>query len=90
MTYRTLVGVSLVAAAALGTAPAGAADKSEKAEDKAKSTTQELKTAVTDTWLTSKTKIALFADERVKGTQVSVETINGGVILPARNGLDVD
>jgi osmotically-inducible protein OsmY len=27
-----------------------------------------------DSWLTSKTKIALFADGRVKGRQVNVET----------------
>ena len=81
MRYRTLVGVSLVAAAALCAAPAGAADKLEKAEDKAKSATQEMKTAVSDTWLTAKTKIALFEDERVKGTQVSVETIKGVIHL---------
>ena len=37
--------------------------------------------AVTDSWVTSKTKIALFADERVKGTQVSVDTKNGVVHL---------
>ncbi|HET7874174.1 MAG TPA: BON domain-containing protein, partial [Methylomirabilota bacterium] len=71
---------SLVAAA-LCAAPAAAADKLEKAEDKAKSATQEMKTAVSDTWLTAKTKIALFGDERVKGTQVSVETIKGVIHL---------
>jgi hyperosmotically inducible protein len=51
----------------------------EQVKDKAKSTTAEAKTAVSDSWITSKTKIALFADERVKGTQVSVDT-KGGVV----------
>ena len=47
----------------------------------AQTTTQEAKTMVTDSWVTSKTKISLFADERVKGTQVSVDTAKGVVHL---------
>jgi hyperosmotically inducible protein len=54
-------------------------NRMEQVKDKAKSTTAEAKTAVSDSWITSKTKIALFADERVKGTQVSVDT-KGGVV----------
>ena len=54
-------------------------NKMEQAKDTAKSTTQDAKVAVSDSWITSKTKIALFADERVKGTQVSVDT-KGGVV----------
>jgi hyperosmotically inducible protein len=42
--------------------------------------TRDAKTAVSDSWITSKTKIALFADERVKGAQVSVDTMKGGVV----------
>jgi hyperosmotically inducible periplasmic protein len=60
----------------------------EQTKDKAKSTTAEAKTAVNDSWITSKTKIALFADERVKGTQVSVDTKNGVVHL--RGKVDSD
>jgi hyperosmotically inducible periplasmic protein len=67
---------------------AGAADKSDKASstmdkatDKAKETTNEAKGAVSDSWLTSKTKIALFADDRVKGKEVRVETMGGQVYL---------
>jgi hyperosmotically inducible periplasmic protein len=67
---------------------AGAADKSDKASgtmdkatDKVKETTSEAKGAVSDSWLTSKTKIALFGDDRVKGTEVRVETQNGQVYL---------
>lgn len=39
------------------------------------------KTPITDSWLTSKTKIALFADARVKGRQIDVETTQGQVML---------
>jgi hyperosmotically inducible protein len=55
-------------------------NRMEQTKDKAKSTTEEAKTAVSDSWITSKTKIALFADERVKGTQISVDTMKGGVV----------
>jgi hyperosmotically inducible periplasmic protein len=55
--------------------------KADETKDKAKSVTQEAKTGVSDSWLTSKTKIALFADDRVKGRQVHVETQNGTVML---------
>ena len=53
----------------------------DKMMDKTKGATEEAKTAVSDSWITSKTKIALFSDERVKGTQVSVDTKNGVVHL---------
>jgi osmotically-inducible protein OsmY len=42
----------------------------DKTTDKVKETTNEAKGAVSDSWLTSKTKIALFADDRVKGKDV--------------------
>jgi hyperosmotically inducible periplasmic protein len=38
-------------------------------------------TGVTDSWVTAKTKIDLFADERIKGRQISVETVHGAVTL---------
>jgi hyperosmotically inducible periplasmic protein len=38
-------------------------------------------TAISDSWITAKTKIALFADDRVAGRQVNVDTRNGVVIL---------
>ena len=56
-------------------------DKMEQTKDKAKSTTETAKVAVSDRWITSKTKISLFADERVKGTRVSVDTTKGVVHL---------
>ena len=75
MRYGTTTTTALILTALVATAPltAGAADT--------KATTQEAKTMVTDSWVTSKTKISLFADERVKGTQVSVDTAKGVVHL---------
>lgn len=55
--------------------------KADEAGSKVKSMAREAKTNVTDSWVTSKTKIALFADERVKGRQISVETKGGMVML---------
>jgi len=62
-------------------AKAGAQQKAAEVWAKTKSTGRDAQTATRDSWLTSKTKIALFADERVKGTQISVETLNGVVTL---------
>jgi hyperosmotically inducible periplasmic protein len=77
---------------------AGAADKAtdtkttpstmDKMENKTKEATQEVKDVSSDSWLTSKTKIALFADDRVKGREVRVETQKGEVFL--RGKVDSD
>jgi hyperosmotically inducible protein len=67
MTTTAVILMALVAAAPL---TAGA-----------QTTTQDAKTTVTDSWITSKTKISIFGDERVKGTQVSVDTAKGVVHL---------
>lgn len=48
----------------------------------------ETKSAMSDSWVTAKTKIGLAGDSRVKGTQVSVETKNGEVML--RGKVDSD
>jgi hyperosmotically inducible periplasmic protein len=77
-TTTAAILMALIAAAPL---TAGAADTADKAKEKAQTTTQETKTMVTDSWVTSKVKISLFADERVKGTQVSVDTTKGVVHL---------
>jgi hyperosmotically inducible protein len=45
-------------------------------------------TQVKDSWTTAKTKIALFGDDRVRGTQVNVETNKGVVML--RGKVDSD
>lgn len=82
MRYGKTMTTATILTALLAAAPltAGAQSKMEETKDKAKTMTQDAKIAVSDSWITSKTKIALFADERVKGSQVSVETMKGGVV----------
>jgi hyperosmotically inducible protein len=46
------------------------------------------KTPMTDSWITAKTKIALFADARVKGSEINVATTDGAVII--RGKVDSD
>jgi hyperosmotically inducible periplasmic protein len=46
------------------------------------------KTPINDTWMTAKTKIALFADPRIKGSEINVETSQGSVII--RGKVDSD
>jgi hyperosmotically inducible protein len=60
----------------------------EKLERDAKNAAQDVKAEVTDSWLTAKTKIALYSDERVKGRQISVETVHHTVRL--RGKVDSD
>jgi len=90
MRGSTVASATALALAALVTMapPVGAQSASEKvekkieqAEDKAKSASEKVKTEVGDSMLTAKTKIALFADDRVKGRQVSVDTMQGVVHL---------
>jgi len=84
MMAATIVTALLAAgpfAASAQTMKEKAESKMEQTKDKAKSATESTKNMVSDSWITSKTKIALFADERVKGTQVSVDTQKGVVHL---------
>ena len=78
--FRT--GEALLAAVLLAAPMSAIAQgKIDQAEEKIKETAQGVKAAGSDSWLTSKTKIALFADERVKGREVRVETVKGEVFL---------
>jgi hyperosmotically inducible protein len=42
---------------------------------------EKTKGATKDSWITAKTKIALYADDRVPGTDINVDTQNGVVTL---------
>lgn len=46
------------------------------------------KTPITDAWITAKTKIAMFADSRVKGSEINLETSQGTVMI--RGKVDSD
>lgn len=78
-----IFGALAFAAIAIGAAPTYVMSQTttDKVEQKAKAAAQDAKTVISDSWLTAKTKVALYADERVKGGQVSVETVNGTVTL---------
>ena len=83
MKYGKTLTSATILTALLATAPvsAPAQSKTEAAKDKVKGVTQDVKTTVSDSWITSKTKIALFSDDRVKGRQVNVDTKDGVVHL---------
>jgi len=82
MHRMTKLSASVVVGLALAASPAwvNAADE-KKSTDEKTSTTQAVKGGVSDSWITSKTKIALFADNRVPGASVHVETQKGMVYL---------
>jgi len=46
------------------------------------------KSPINDSWLTAKTKIALFADPRVKGSEISIATTQGTMVI--RGKVDSD
>lgn len=83
MHRATKLSATVMMGLALAAAPAWVSAAEEK-----KSTTEAVKTNVTDSWITSKTKISLFADSRVSGTAVNVETQKGTVFL--RGKVDSD
>ena len=82
MRYGKTMTMATILTALLAAAPftASAQSKTDEVKDKARTMTHDAKTSVSDSWITAKTKIALFADERVKGRQVSVDTMKGGVV----------
>ncbi len=60
------------------------------AADEKKSTTESMKTNVSDSWITAKTKIALLADSSAPGTSVNVETTKGMVSLRGKVATDAE
>jgi len=68
--------VTVVIALTIAVAPAWVGAAEEK-----KPSTESMKTTVSDSWITAKTKIAMFADSRAPGTAVNVETTKGMVFL---------
>ena len=78
-----MMGLLVCASVAMVAAPTYVMAESTagKVEQKAKGMAQDARTGMSDSWLTAKTKIALYGDDRVKGGQVSVETVSGVVSL---------
>jgi hyperosmotically inducible periplasmic protein len=85
-----ILGVLVCAWVAVVAAPAPvtAQGTTDTMVQKARGAAQDAKTGISDSWVTAKTKIALFGDDRIKGGQVSVGTVNGAVSL--RGKVDSD
>jgi hyperosmotically inducible protein len=85
-----ILGILVCAWVALVAAPAPvtAQGTTDTMVQKARGAAQDAKTEISDSWVTAKTKIALFGDDRIKGGQVSVGTVNGAVSL--RGKVDSD
>jgi len=85
-----MLGVLVCASVVVVVAPtyAMAQGTTDKMEQKAKGAAQDAKTGISDSWVTAKTKIALFGDDRIRGGQISVGTVNGAVSL--RGKVDSD
>lgn len=67
-----------------------AAEKMERAgntaADKTKRAAQTVSKELSDSWITLKTKLSLFADERVSGKDVHVTTRQGVIVLTGKVG----
>src|SRR5262245_6190033 len=57
------------------------ADEVNKAVNKVENAAACVGHATSDAWLTARTKLALFADNRLSGGQISVETKDGTITL---------
>jgi hyperosmotically inducible periplasmic protein len=56
-------------------------DTADKVKTTTKETTDKAMTSTKDAWLASKTKIALYADERVSGNAINVDARDGMIVL---------
>jgi len=78
MTTRTMLTIGAVVVLG-GALTAGAMNAMGKAEEK---------TPINDAYLTAKAKIALFADARIKGSEINVESAQGAMMI--RGKVDSD
>jgi len=78
---KTAILVALSAALAVGPTMAAAQSTTDKLERKAEGAVSTTASASKDGWITSKAKIALYADDRVSGTAINVDTKGGVVTL---------
>jgi len=82
MILRKVMLITAVALVGLGAGVGGAAERTTT--EKAKDTTQSASNAMSDSWITMKTKLSLMADERVSATDVNVTTKQGIVTLQGK------
>jgi hyperosmotically inducible periplasmic protein len=83
--WMTGIALALLVAAPVPIQAQTAAEKAgmnaEQTADKTAGTVEKAKGATKDSWITAKTKIALYADDRVPSMDVKVDTQNGMVTL---------
>jgi hyperosmotically inducible periplasmic protein len=82
--------LALAAAASAQTTGEKVGQQVEKGKLATKDATEKAKTTTNDAWITSKTKIALYADERVSGSAINVDTSDGVVTLRGKVGSDAE
>jgi hyperosmotically inducible periplasmic protein len=82
MILRKVMLITTVALVGLGAGVAGAAERTTT--EKAKDTAEAASNAMSDSWITMKTKLSLMADERVSATDVKVTTKQGIVTLQGK------
>jgi hyperosmotically inducible protein len=82
--------LALAAAASAQTTGEKVGQQVEKGKLATKDATEKAKTTTNDAWITSKTKIALYADERVSGSAINVDTNAGVVTLRGKVGSDAE
>lgn len=86
MTAAALAVVVAAPAAIEAQTSTESGSKTERAVEKTKETTAKATDAAKDGWITAKAKIALYADDRVSGRNVNVDTRNGVVTLRGKVG----
>jgi hyperosmotically inducible protein len=82
MILRKVMLITAVALVGLGAGVGGAAERTTT--EKTKDTAQSASNAISDSWITMKTKLSLMADERVSATDVNVTTKQGIVTLQGK------
>src|ERR687898_408662 len=81
-----VTGLAIVTLAGLPAVTGAQQSTTEKAGKKAESTAEKAKGATKDSWISSKTKIALYGDDRVAGSAINVDTKNAVVTLRGKVG----
>jgi hyperosmotically inducible periplasmic protein len=82
--------LALAAVASAQTTGEKVGQQVEKGKLATKDATEKAKTTTSDAWIASKTKIALYADERVSGSAINVDANGGVVTLRGKVGSDAE
>ena len=86
----TVVLLALATVASAQTTGEKVGQQVEKGKLATKDATEKVKTTTSDAWIVSKTKIALYADERVSGSAINVDANGGVVTLRGKVGSDAE